>query len=141
MRRSVYIIDDSADYRLLLTYFFGRFMKDYPIEFFDGGRSFLTRKSQIDQLNTPDALPSVIVLDLHMPDIDGYEVLKALRHSNGSPATKWKNIPVVINSSDSSESTKQYCYELGAGTCLRKSAELVDLHNLKDYLLQSIGKD
>ena len=38
-----------------------------------------------------DALPDIIVLDLMMPQVDGFEFLDALRHH-----PEWRDIPVVV---------------------------------------------
>jgi CheY-like chemotaxis protein len=54
-----------------------------------------------------------IVLDLLMPEMDGQEVLQAL-HDKGI------NVPVVVNTVDIQENTRQRCMELGAVAFLNK---------------------
>jgi hypothetical protein len=49
----------------------------------ENGRVGLTRLA--------DAVPDVIVLDLMMPEMDGFEFLEALRHR-----AEWRNLPVVV---------------------------------------------
>jgi two-component system, response regulator len=60
-------------------------------------------------------LPEVIFLDVHMPRIDGFEVLKALRNA---PHTR--SIPVVMVSTSSWPEDARRAYELGANSYLVK---------------------
>jgi len=67
--------------------------------------------------------PDCIVLDLLMPDFDGFEVLKALNEKGSA-------IPVVVLSADIQETTRIECMELGAVGFLKKpfhESELVEV--------------
>ncbi len=50
--------------------------------------------------------PSLIILDLNLPDLDGIEVIKNIR--------EWSNVPIIILSAKSSESDKVEALEIGA---------------------------
>ncbi len=77
----------------------------------------------IDALILVGALkPDVLILDLRMPGLDGFEVLA---HVRAIPATR--NIAVIVVSGDLSEENAKRCRELGAVECLRKPAALPDL--------------
>lgn len=73
--------------------------------------------------------PDLILLDLHLPDVPGHEVLHRLR---AAPETL--NIPVVIVSADATESRIRRLKEAGALDYLtkpidvRRLLELVDAH-------------
>lgn len=69
-----------------------------------------------------EVLPDVIVLDIMMPQIDGYEVLRALR---SSPATA--NIPVVMASALSADDQVWEGFVGGADSYLCKPYDLADL--------------
>ena len=58
--------------------------------------------------------PSVVFLDLKMPRIDGWEVLRRIRESDVA------DVPVVILSSSDRSEDIQRCYELGANSFLVK---------------------
>jgi two-component system response regulator len=62
--------------------------------------------------------PAVIFLDLRMPRVDGFEVLRALRRA---PHTR--DIPVVVCSSSSSADDVRRAYALGANSYLLKCGE------------------
>lgn len=70
--------------------------------------------------HVPDAAPhpKVIFLDLKMPKIDGFEVLREIR---AAPHTK--DIPVVVVSSSSREEDVRKAYRLGANSFLVKRYE------------------
>ena len=76
-------------------------------------------------LNSPNQLPSVILLDLNMPILDGRETLRLLKQD-----PKLSSIPVVILSTSSAEEDIAEGYGLGASSYMVKPSEfsaLVDM--------------
>lgn len=61
------------------------------------------------------SMPRVILLDLNLPRVDGFEVLKRLRDN---PLTRC--LPVVILSSSREERDLERSYELGANSYIQK---------------------
>jgi PAS domain S-box-containing protein len=77
--------------------------------------------------------PDLILLDVHMPDLSGYEVLKLLR---GDERTD--SIPVVMLSADASHEQIQRFRDAGALDYLTKPLDLQSfLTQLDDYLRET----
>ncbi|GAC1340131.1 MAG: hypothetical protein NVSMB29_08570 [Candidatus Dormibacteria bacterium] len=71
--------------------------------------------------------PELIVLDLHLPDMDGAEVLRNLR---GDPRTA--SIPVVILTADATPRQRERLLEAGAHAYLIKPVRVRDFLDLVD---------
>ena len=56
--------------------------------------------------------PDVIVLDLGLPDLDGLEVCKRIRH--------WSDVPIIVLSADGSEDRKVEALDHGADDYVTK---------------------
>ncbi|NQV01404.1 MAG: response regulator [Bacteroidia bacterium] len=73
-------------------------------------------------------LPDLILLDLKMPGIDGFEVLKQVKK-----AEKLKWIPVVVLTSSKEEGDRAMSYDLGANSYLVKPVSFDGfLHMVKE---------
>jgi CheY-like chemotaxis protein len=66
--------------------------------------------------------PNVVVLDLQLPDINGRDVLRALK---ADPATA--TIPVVIVTGDANATTERELRDLGAADYVTKPYRIMDL--------------
>ena len=78
--------------------------------------------------------PNLILLDLNMPNIDGYEVLRQIRF-NGATST----IPVICMSSNVSEEIRERVYSLGAVGYLQKPLEVKTIGRDIQALFQGIN--
>jgi two-component system response regulator len=63
-------------------------------------------------------LPRLVLLDLNLPRLDGFEVLRRLR---SRPRTRL--VPVVVLSSSLEREDLQRCYALGANSYIRKPVD------------------
>jgi two-component system response regulator len=81
---------------------------------------------------TADTLPHLVLLDLQLPRLDGFEVLRCLR---AQPRTRL--VPVVILSSSLEREDVARSYELGANSYIRKPVDfsefVVTASQLGDY--------
>ena len=66
--------------------------------------------------------PAVILLDLHLPGIDGKEVLKKVKQDE-----QLKTIPVVVFTTSSDPQDIEHCYEYGANGYMLKPTDLANL--------------
>lgn len=102
----VLLIEDEPDvlelYRLKLT------LDDYDVVTAQDGKEGLAKAKS--------TLPELIFLDIKMPGMDGFEVLKHLRADG-----KTKDIPVVVLSNFDEEAMVERGLALGANEYLIKS--------------------
>jgi two-component system, response regulator len=78
----------------------------------------------------PQDLPSVVLLDINLPKVNGFEVLKAIRENKST-----KLLPVVILTSSKEEQDITTGYSLGANSYIRKP---VDSNNFFEAV-QTLG--
>ncbi|RUR84462.1 response regulator [Chlorogloeopsis fritschii PCC 6912] len=79
--------------------------------------------------------PSVILLDLNLPGIDGRNVLERLKQD-----TSFKEIPIVVFTTSSNPKDVEFCYEKGANGYLIKPMDAQELRKIVqafvDYWLE-----
>ena len=102
--------DDDSDDRVWVSEACKAIDCKMQIQFVENGRQ------AIEFLNKSDGkFPSLIVLDLNMPELDGRQTLQKLK-SDG----KFKHIPVVIVTTSANKMDKEVCKRLGASLYLTK---------------------
>lgn len=108
-------------------------IKVYQLKFEKEG--FLVRiandgKEAMDFLEKDD-IPDIILLDLMLPVINGFEVLSAIKKKE-----KWKNIPVIILSNLGQVSDVKKAKDLGAIEYIVKSNSKINdiVEKVKQYL-------
>ncbi|KAL2467742.1 Two-component response regulator ARR-A family [Forsythia ovata] len=74
---------------------------------------------------------NLIMTDYSMPGITGYDLLKRVKRSS------WKDVPVVVMSSENIPSRINMCLEGGAEEFLLKPVKLADLRKLHSNLLNT----
>ncbi|KAL2339760.1 hypothetical protein Fmac_007700 [Flemingia macrophylla] len=75
---------------------------------------------------------NLIMTDYCMPGMSGYDLLKRVKGSS------WKDVPVVIMSSENVPSRISMCLEEGAEEFLLKPLQLSDLDKLQPYFVKSL---
>ncbi|MDQ2069546.1 response regulator [Natronospira bacteriovora] len=63
----------------------------------------------------PQPMPAVVLLDLKMPRVDGFEVLRAIRQSE-----RYRFLPVVILTSSDEDRDRAEAYSQGANSYVQK---------------------
>ena len=75
--------------------------------------------------------PAVMLLDLKMPGVDGFEVLRQVKSDNAL-----KRIPVVVFSSSNDEGDRLLSYELGANAYVTKPVDFSEFLEI----VQTVGR-
>ena len=104
LRPRVLVIDDNADMRRYLK---SILKEEYFVYVAEDGREGIQRAIQI--------LPRVIICDILMPGVDGYEVCKVLKEDARTSA-----IPIVLLSACSMDEQIAQGFESGADAYIRK---------------------
>jgi diguanylate cyclase (GGDEF)-like protein len=105
-------VEDDIDIaNMLKIYFTGM---QYDVDVAHRGRDALEKVKH--------ALPHLIVLDIMLPDIDGYEVCRTLRTS-----TRTSHIPVIFLTQKDERSDKLQGLELGADDYITKPFDIEEL--------------
>ena len=113
----VMVVDDSLTVRKILTRLLTR--EDYAVTQARDGVDAL------EQLAEPEQAPAVVLCDVEMPRMDGFEFLRSLRAD-----TRYQSLPVIMITSRTADKHRQHALELGANAYLGKpydEAELLQL--------------
>ena len=77
-----------------------------------------------------DELPSLLLLDMQLPDMDGLEILRRLR---ADPRTE--DLPVMVVSADATTASIELAFEEGATDYVTKPVEVTSFLSQLDQLL------
>jgi len=101
----VMVVDDSLTVRKITTRLLER-----------AGYLVVTAKDGVDALEQlTEISPSVMLLDIEMPRMDGFELAKRLRQDS-----KTKGLPIIMITSRTAEKHRNYALELGVNEYLGK---------------------
>ena len=106
------IVEDDTDISNMLKIYFNGL--GYDVDVAPRGSEALEK--------THTVLPHLIVLDIMLPDIDGYEVCRRLRQS-----TRTSHIPVIFLTQKDERSDKLQGLELGADDYITKPFDIEEL--------------
>ena len=96
-----------------------------------GGLATLSAHSGQEALSLlADAPPDLVLLDVLMPDMSGYEVLRKIRKNKGT-----RQLPVVMLTTKSAEHDRVWGLEMGADAYLTKPFETQHLISVIRRLL------
>ncbi len=106
------VVEDDVDIANMLKIYFSGM--NFDVDVAHRGSDALERTKQV--------LPHLIVLDIMLPDIDGYEVCRNLRTS-----TRTSHIPVIFLTQKDERSDKLQGLELGADDYITKPFDIEEL--------------
>ena len=110
-------VEDNLDDRLLLKHAWRKSRPNFELRFAEDGEAaldyLLARGQYADRGQHP--VPNLILLDLKMPRMDGFEVLQWLKHDSAC-----KHIPVAIFTSSTNTDDIRRAANLGANCYVAK---------------------
>lgn len=136
MRTKVLIVDDMELNREMLS---AILEDEYPIMEADGGRKAIAMIQKYkDEI-------AVVLLDLIMPEVDGFAVLEVMKKQS------WlKSIPVLVITAESKADVENRCFEMGVADFIKKPFDnaivknrvknIVDLFGYRNQLEEKVEK-
>ncbi|MDK1023779.1 MAG: Hpt domain-containing protein [Gammaproteobacteria bacterium] len=123
--RTVMVVDDSVTVRKVTSRLIERH-----------GWDVILAKDGIDAMDQlQEILPDIMLLDIEMPRMDGFEVLRTVRHDD-----RIKDLPIVMITSRTGEKHKKQAMELGVDRYLGKPFQESNLiSTIEEVLAQRKG--
>jgi len=124
--RRVWIVDDDQE----MAHAMGMMLEllDYQTT------SFLNARIAAQNLLTGER-PDLMLLDINMPEVSGLDLLEFLRRR-----PEWKNLPIVMLSSEAADVTVDEALELGADGYVMKPTTIEELERAIETALQKRQK-
>lgn len=119
---TVYVVDDEKDILELISEYLIK--KGYFVKTFEEGENFLKEFER----NQPD----IVILDIMLPDIDGYEICKKIRKNS--------DVPIIMLSARGEELDKVLGLELGSDDYISKPFSLSELEARIKKILRRVNK-
>ncbi len=119
-KMSILVVDDSDLNRQVLVDFLQT--KDFDI------REAVDGQQAIDSIIAEK--PDVILLDLIMPVMDGFQTMEKLRQMG-------INIPIIVITAYIKENTYVRCKDLGAAGFLNKPVKMHELYNIISGIIEN----
>jgi CheY-like chemotaxis protein len=123
----ILLVEDSPDDVFLFTRALSKARRPHPLHVVNSGSEAIEYLSGAGKFSDRDAspLPDLIMLDLKMPGMSGFDVLKWIR----ADATA-RLIPVIVLSSSALTDDVNRAYSMGANAYMVKPADPVALERL-----------
>ena len=125
MKKKILVVDDEITIRTLLEKFLSN---NYEVTALSDGQEGLS------WLQTGH-IPDLMIVDLEMPNVDGYEFVKNVRASG-----YFHDIPIMMLSGADSSSERVKCFKLGANDFMIKPFNPEELSLKIEIILKCKGK-
>jgi chemosensory pili system protein ChpA (sensor histidine kinase/response regulator) len=120
----VMVVDDSVTMRKVT----GRVLERH-------GYEVATAKDGIDALERmAERVPDLMLLDIEMPRMDGYELAAAMRSDS-----RLRDVPIIMITSRTGEKHRQRAFELGVQRYLGKPYQEPELMRNVNELLEQVS--
>lgn len=112
VNRTIYVVEDESHIQQLLKY--NLEANSYSTS------TFSTGKEMLEQCQT--AIPDMFILDIMLPDMDGYEILRIIRND-----ARLSKLPVIMLTAKSEEPDRVMGLEMGADDYITKPFSIREL--------------
>jgi signal transduction histidine kinase/CheY-like chemotaxis protein/HAMP domain-containing protein len=114
--RKALVVDDDVRNIFALTTFLER--SEMSVIYAESGREGIARLQ-----DTPDV--DVVLMDVMMPEMDGYETMRAIRDMPG-----FRNLPIIAVTAKAMKGDREKCIEAGASDYIAKPVDMEQLLSL-----------
>ena len=123
----IYIVEDDTDIREIETIALRN--SGHTVADFDSGRAFFHK--------VEEKVPDLALLDIMLPDMDGYEIVKKLRSNPGT-----KRLPVIMVTAKTTEIDMIKGLDIGADDYIKKPFSVMELiTRVKAVLRRTMEQD
>ena len=124
---TILIVDDDPDYTRVVQLLLAKICPHLPTSAMHSGEELISYLQGEDRLSgrNNSLKPILVLLDVRMPGMDGFDVLRWLRDH-----PPHHRIPVVVLTSCGETESAQRAYALGARSFLTKPLGLKDFENM-----------
>lgn len=124
--KKVWIVDDDQE----MTYAISMMLEMLGCQV----SGFLSARNVVQTLLTGDR-PDMLIVDINMPEVTGLDLLEFLRRR-----PEWKELPVVILSTEAADVTVDRALALGADGYVMKPVTLEELEQVIEAALKKYQK-
>ena len=116
---AILLVEDDLGHSRLIEKNLRRGKITNEIRKFDDGQKVLDYLfDRQEDIGAPHKRPMVILLDLNLPVVDGYEVLRRIKSNENT-----KDIPVIVLTTTDSPYEIKKCYDFGCNIYITKPVE------------------
>ena len=90
--------------------------------------AFLNARSAVQSLLS-GTKPELMIVDINMPEVSGLDLIEFLRRS------EWKSMPIIMLSSEASDTIVEKAMSAGADTYVTKPVTIEELEKALDFAL------
>jgi CheY-like chemotaxis protein len=116
--KRILVVEDQPFNQLLLSEALE--LEGYAVDWIQEGQIMLERLSSA--LITPESLPHLILMDIQLPGVDGFELIRQLKAH-----ALWQNVPVIAVTAMAMAGDRDRCLNVGADDYLSKPLDLEQL--------------
>ena len=127
----VLLVDDNDEDTQIFIRAFSRAAPDVPLHSVRSGAEALDFIKGVDRFADRSAypLPSLLIVDLNMPGVDGFAVIRWVRDQ-----AELRHVPIIVLSSSNEHADISRAHKLGANACHMKPTNSEALSGLVEGL-------